>query len=311
MEREKGMEKEHAHEKHQSFEASCQWAFKSLISWCFVVVFGVWMELSFQECVAAPRVSQRAVWDSRLTAARTHVPVQRPGTYNLCRNVQILLLSDSKSGLLYPPISLLVVCFSFRQIKASETCEDLASAPNANEPHYFWTGVQKFCFLPSLLCPHSFRWLKAWVGGISGVKERTLIVLILLQGPSEEEVIEGRGLHVGYIFNRSLFWLLGQFNWPQRSKFGCVNERWMNAQPRAEETGPSSQTLPEHLSGRIIMWCAQAPWSDPCGQLSVGHVLGEAIFLYKGEGWWGPRPQRLFLNPINLLIALPVLSLEL
>lgn len=40
------MEKGNAHEKHQSSEASCQRAFKSPISWLFVVVFGAGMELS-------------------------------------------------------------------------------------------------------------------------------------------------------------------------------------------------------------------------------------------------------------------------
>lgn len=39
------MDKGNAHEKHQSSEASCQPAFKSLISWLFVVL-GAGMELS-------------------------------------------------------------------------------------------------------------------------------------------------------------------------------------------------------------------------------------------------------------------------
>lgn len=41
-----------AHEKHQSFETSGQWTFKSLIS-CFFIVLGAWIELSVQELVAA------------------------------------------------------------------------------------------------------------------------------------------------------------------------------------------------------------------------------------------------------------------
>lgn len=39
------MEKGNAHEKHQSSEASCQLAFKSPISWLFVIL-GAGMELS-------------------------------------------------------------------------------------------------------------------------------------------------------------------------------------------------------------------------------------------------------------------------
>lgn len=58
---------------------------------------------------------------------------------------------------------------------------------------------------------------------MSGVQERSLIVLIQLQGPSEEGAVEGHGVHVGYIFNRSLFWLLVQFNRSRRSELGRVN----------------------------------------------------------------------------------------
>lgn len=91
----------------------------------------------------------------------------------------------------------------------------------------------------------------------------------------------------------------------------------LNGQASAEKTVPSSQTVPEYLSGRvIIMWCVQALRGDPCGQLCQLFLwdtswAGPFSYTKVKAGLWGPSSPRLFLNPINLLVALPVLSLEL
>lgn len=45
-------------------------------------------------------------------------------------------------------------------------------------------------------------------GGISGVQQRSLVILTLLQGPPHEETVEGHDVHVRCVFNRSLFWWL-------------------------------------------------------------------------------------------------------
>lgn len=90
-----------------------------------------------------------------------------------------------------------------------------------------------------------------------------------------------------------------------------------NGQASAEKTVPSSQTVPEYISGRVIItWCVQALRRDPRGQLCQLFLwdmswAGPFSYTKVKAGLWGPRSPRLFLNPINLLVALPVLSLEL